>query len=90
MSRLCSPSSRFQASNLDTDTMKNLSLVSPGAIADLNARIDRALTHRDRSALAGVRAIVTWLVSFSPTTDIRQLQARTEAAARFMGGPARV
>ena len=70
--------------------MQNLSLVSPGAIADLNARIDRALTHRDRSALAGVRAIVTWLVSFSPTTDIRQLQARTEAAVRFVGGPARV
>ncbi|MBP8198159.1 MAG: hypothetical protein KAX64_06320 [Chromatiaceae bacterium] len=66
--------------------MNNLSLVSPGAIADLNARIDRALTHQDRSALAGVRAVVTWLASFSPTTDIRQLQARTEAAARFVGG----
>lgn len=70
--------------------MNNLSLVSPSAIADLNQRIDHALTHRDRSALAGVRAVVTWLATLAPTTDIRQLQARTEAAVRFVGGPARV
>lgn len=64
--------------------MNIISIVPPGAIADLNQRIDHALTHRDRIALAGVRAVVGWLVTLAPTTDIRQLQARADAAARFV------
>ncbi len=52
--------------------MKNLSLVSPGAIADLNQRIDHALTHRDRSALAGVRAVVGWLVAEHAENEVRK------------------
>jgi hypothetical protein len=70
--------------------MNNLSLVPPGAIADLNQRIDHALTNRDRSALAGVRAVVGWLATLASTTDIRQLQARTDAAVRFVGGHSHV
>jgi hypothetical protein len=55
--------------------MNIISIVPPGAIADLNQRIDHALTHR---------AVVGWLVTLAPTTDIRQLQARADAAARFV------
>lgn len=73
--------------------MNNLSLVPTGAIADLNQRLDHALTHRDRIALASVRAVVGWLATIATASDIfqlRQLQARTEAACRFIGGQANV
>lgn len=73
--------------------MNNLSLVPTGAIADLNQRIDRALTYRDRNALASVRAVVGWLATIANASDIfqlRQLEARTEAACRFIGGQAHV
>lgn len=80
-------------SNLDTDIMQTISLVPTGAIADLNQRIDRALTYRDRNALASVRAVVGWLATIANASDIfqlRQLEARTEAAVRFVGGQANV
>ncbi|MCC7278294.1 MAG: hypothetical protein IT487_08255 [Chromatiaceae bacterium] len=73
--------------------MQTISLVPTGAIADLNQRIDRALTYRDRNALASVRAVVGWLATIANASDIfqlRQLEARTEAAVRFVGGQANV
>ena len=49
--------------------MQHTSLVPTGAIADLNRRIDRALTYRDRNALASVRAVVAWLATLANASE---------------------
>ena len=65
--------------------MKNIPL-PPGAIADLHQRLDRAMTHRDRATIAKVQTCCSWLADLTPTIPVRQLQARADAAARFVTG----
>jgi hypothetical protein len=61
--------------------------VSPSVlIRDLNRRIDRALTHRDHQALAEAAACSKWLADLSPEVAVRQLEARANAALRFIAG----
>lgn len=71
---------------LETDIMNNSSILPDHALADLNSQLDRALTHNDIGAVASVRTVAGWLSSLEPSIPVRQLQARTEAAVRFMGG----
>lgn len=59
--------------------MHNPPCIAPGALADLNARLDRA-------AVSQVSACAAWLAELSPTVSIRQLEARATAAARFVAG----
>ena len=71
--------------------MQNSSSILPDhALADLNQQLDRALTYHDRAALAGVRAVSSWLIRLEPSPAIRQLQARADAAVRYMGGRSHV
>lgn len=71
--------------------MQNSSSILPDhALADLNRQLDRALTYHDRAALAGVRAVSSWLIRIEPSPAVRQLAARTDAAQRFMGGRSHV
>ncbi len=66
------------------------SLVPTTALTDLHARLDRALTHNDISAVAGVRTVAGWLASLESSVPVRQLQARADAAVRYMGGRSHV
>jgi hypothetical protein len=93
LSRLCSPSSRFPSLNFGSDIMntsEHFSLVPPTALVDLHSRLDRALTHNDISAVAGVRTVAGWLASLESSVPVRQLQARADAAVRYMGGRSHV
>jgi hypothetical protein len=67
-----------------------VSIVPPTALVDLHLRLDRALTHNDISAVAGVRTVAGWLSSLEPSIPVRQLQARADAAQRYMGGRSHV
>jgi len=61
--------------------------VSPSIlVSDLNRRIDRALTHRDRKALSEAATCSKWLADLSPEVSVRQLEARASAALRFISG----
>lgn len=66
------------------------SIIPAHALADLNSQLDRALTYHDRAALAGVRAVSAWLIRLEPSTAVRQIQSRADAAQRYMGGRANV
>ena len=60
--------------------------ISPGALADLHRRLDRAMTHRDRATISKVQTCCSWLADLNPSIPVRQLQARADAAARFVTG----
>ena len=61
-------------------------IVPTGALADLHSRLDRAMTHRDRATISKVQTCCSWLADLNPTLPVRQLQARADAAARFVTG----
>ncbi len=65
-------------------------LVSPSALATLDQIITQALDANDRAALAGLRAALACLAALTPAADMAKLQARTEAACRFVGGQSHV
>lgn len=65
-------------------------LVSPSALANLDQIITQALDERDSITLAGLRAALAALAVVTPAADMAKIQARTEAACRFVGGHSHV
>ena len=65
-------------------------LVSPSALANLDQIITRALDERDSITLAGLRAALAALAVVTPAAEMAKLEARAEAACRFVGGQSHV
>lgn len=68
----------------------SFSAVPPAALATLDQIITQALDANDRATLAGLRAALACLAALTPAADMAKLEARAEAACRFMGGSSNV
>lgn len=68
----------------------SFSAVPPSALAVLDQYITQALDANDRAALTGLRAALACLSAITPAADMAKIQARTEAACRYVGGSSHV
>ena len=68
----------------------SFSAVPPSALAVLNDQVTRALDERDRITLEALRAALACLSAITPAADMAKIQARAEAACRFVGGQSHV
>lgn len=92
LSRPCLPYQSVSANIAETDIMKtsSFSAVPPDALAVIDQYITQALDANDRATLAGLRAALACLSAITPAADMAKLEARAEAAVRYVGGSSHV